>query len=175
MKNGVSRFQERISRAPGLHLAIGLLMASLVAALDLAKPFGLSLSIFYLVPALYVGSTVPGWAAWAFQLVLAGTVFLEPALSNPALATTPHGTFNRVAGVIFGLLMVFLAWDRARVVRMLQQMNQKLEERVAARTRDLEESEGRYRNLVDTGTGGGVSLPSRCRWPAFPAVRVRGN
>ena len=173
MENGVNRFQAWTSRPPVVHVAIGLALSILVAALDIAKPFGLSLSIFYLVPALYVGWTVPGWAAWAFQLVLAATVFLEPALTDHAATT--HGSFNRIAGVIFGLLMVFLAWDRSRVIRILQQMNHQLEERVAGRTRDLEatnrslqqeiaeriraeaalrESEKRYRDLIELAPDG---------------------
>src|SRR6185436_6972738 len=83
------------------------------------------------------------------------------------------GIFNRSLGALVGTLVIFLIWERRRYVGALEDANEELEERVAARVQELQraneelavdveqrqqaeqqvrESEARFRTFVDHAT-----------------------
>lgn len=122
------------------HVAIAAVLILGVAVLDVTKPFDRPLSMFYLLPVLYIAWTQRGRAEIALYVLLGATVYLAPALAAPARIMGRDSLFNRSQGIALGLGIVWLTWDRRRFAALLERTNQELEERVATRTGELSEA-----------------------------------
>src|SRR4051794_26646859 len=105
--------------------------------LDVTKPGNHGFSIFYLVPVLYAGWTARGTAVFILNAMIALTVFLAPWIKAPE-ELSRGGIRNRSSGVVIGGFMAYLLWDRRRSALALERANNLLEDRVAARTADLQ-------------------------------------
>ncbi len=93
--------------------------------------------MLYLLAVLYAGRMTSPRSMVAAALLCVVTVFLAPAIWAPDLLS-PGGIRNRIFGVIIGLLMTWLLWDRRRFALKLEAANRELERRVAARTAELD-------------------------------------
>jgi two-component system cell cycle sensor histidine kinase/response regulator CckA len=120
-----------------VHWGVTVVLLVLVAAIDISRPWHRDFSLLYLLAVLYAGWTTSPRSMVAAALLCSVTVFLAPALWAPDLLS-PGGTRNRIFGVIVGLLMTGLLWDRRRFALELQSANRELERRVAARTAELD-------------------------------------
>src|SRR5437899_3002288 len=95
------------------HLAIGVLLLTVAALMDITKPLGKSWTIFYLLPVLYVGWRVRGGRLEAaFYVTVIATTFFIPMIFRPQLLWGGTGLFNRTLGALLGFLVIFLMWER---------------------------------------------------------------
>jgi two-component system cell cycle sensor histidine kinase/response regulator CckA len=156
-----------------LHLAIVLMLLGLAAYMDITKPLGKSWTILYLLPVLYAGWKIRGPIEIGIYITVIATTFVVPMVFRPQLLWGGTGFFNRTLGALIGILIIFLVRERRRYVNALEKANEELEERVAARVRELQvanekladdiqqreqaeqqlrESEARFRTFVDHAT-----------------------
>ncbi len=145
MMDGVRHYSLARDRDELRHLLVGTLMVLMTTILDAAKPWGLSLSLFYLVPALYVGWTVPGRISWVIQSAVAASIFLVPLVFDPTVYANKNTVFTRTVGFITGLLLVLITRDRRRLIAALERANTELQDttvaqkaRIEATIRDLQ-------------------------------------
>ncbi|MBI5757973.1 MAG: PAS domain S-box protein [Planctomycetales bacterium] len=107
--------------------------------LDIVRPLGLSLSIFYLLPAVYAAWAVRGRAKRVCLAIVFVALFLVPVLTKPNSVTVGR-MLNRCYGVVVAVFVLYLISERHRLVATLQLANHDLEERVAARTAELQKT-----------------------------------
>lgn len=146
-----------------LHQVVATTLIVMVAIGDVIRPSGLSPSILYVAPILYLAWFVPGRTVWYFAAGVACLVFVVPL-------ATGRSVINRVDDVPLYTALVYLIWDRQRYARAvaatnvtmssrideqiatLQGLNDDLTRQIDERSQieaSLRDSEARYRNLVE--------------------------
>ena len=133
---------------PWVHWGVIAILLVFVAAIDISRPWHRDFSLLYLLAVLYAGWMTSPRSMVTAALVCSVIVFVAPALWAPDLLS-PGGTRNRIFGVIVGLLMTGLLWDRRRFALGLQSANQELEWRVAARTAELDAANRSLRQEIE--------------------------
>lgn len=131
--------KDRVAVPPWMHWTVTgtLILGALI--LDLVRPLGLSLSIFYFLPAVYAAWAVRGRAKQLCFAIVFVALFLVPVLARPN-SVTIDGMLNRCYGVVVGVFVLYSISERHRLVATLQLANHDLEERVAARTAELQKT-----------------------------------
>ena len=138
-----------------VHSTIAAILTLAIAILDASVP---SYSSLYFLPSLYVSMMIRGRAVWIHHALVGMAVLLAPAISDPS-RVTPQGLFNRTLGICMGLCFAYVIHTRRRFTSNLQLANEQLENRVAARSADLEksiarlsQSEQRFRLLFENAS-----------------------
>ena len=118
--------------------AVGIGLLVVVAVLDGTRPFDRSWSILYILVALYSVWIMHGRAELILHAATILAAFLVPLANQPDMLWRGTGLFYRFTGVLSGIVLIAIVWDRRRIVVALQQANRELEHRVAARTAQLQ-------------------------------------
>ena len=123
-----------------LAIGIGLLLVSVL--LDVFKPFDRQFSNLYFLIALYSAWFLRG----RYELGLYGAVtvsmFLVPIFVRPEMKL-----FNRITGIFVAMALVSVIRDRRRLIQSLRESNRDLENKVTARTSELQSSQKRLEEL----------------------------
>ncbi|MCC6368406.1 MAG: response regulator [Bryobacterales bacterium] len=136
----------------------------LAIALDAARPFDRNYSIFYLLPTIYAGWALRGRIELAIYAAAIAAAFLVPYLRAPGQRSAGI-TFNRVMGVVVGCTVVAIMWERRRYSDALRRATVDLENRVAARTAELQSLNDEYRRVIDDKTQFLSNLSHEIRTP----------
>ncbi|MBL8174238.1 MAG: response regulator [Bryobacterales bacterium] len=126
------------------HALISLALLALCTYLDAARPFGKRYSILFLIPVFYASWSLRGRAEVFIHLTVLITVYIRHSL-----LPGPVFNFNRITGTLVGFTVIGIMWERRRHINALERVNRELEERVAARTRNLTELNEEFKRLVD--------------------------
>lgn len=134
MLSAKSRGASNSTWSPWVHGGICALLVVVVMVLDFVRPFGLSVSSFYLLPVLYLGWKVQGRVALICFLSLLLLWMVALTLRSPERALSAQGIFNRVQGVIVAVLCLYLLTERRRILLALSH------------------SETRFRSLIENAS-----------------------
>jgi signal transduction histidine kinase len=128
----------RISlRTSAIH-AVGMMLLVAVVWADVERPFGRAWSILYLLPTFYAAWFVRGFGAWILTGSTALAVYLAPVCFRFETLYSANHNFNRILGIVTGLIVVYQAQRRHRDAILLERANEDLERRVAERTGELQ-------------------------------------
>ena len=114
------------------HFAIGLGLLAVVVVFDACRLFDRQWSFFYFLVAIYVWWFLRGRA----ELFLYGAITLL-AFLIPIFFRTETRLFNRTTGAMGGWIAIVVMRDRRRFFAAIQQANNDLNEKVSARTSEL--------------------------------------
>jgi PAS domain S-box-containing protein len=120
------------------YFCCGVGLLALVGVMDVHKPLDRSWSMLYLLIVPYATRFVRGRAEIALLASTIAAVYLIPAFFRMELIWPGGGLFYRTTGVIVGLGLLGLLWQRRRIVKSLQEMNGELEKKVVLRTSELQ-------------------------------------
>jgi diguanylate cyclase (GGDEF)-like protein/PAS domain S-box-containing protein len=134
-----------VGKRPNLNIILSTLLG--VFVLDLLAPLGYAVWIIYLFPLILASPLLKRrhlllFSAATTTLLLMGFFFSPPAIDRPA------AVFNRLLGIASLWTATLLIMRRRKVDVSLQHARENLEKQVVERTRELKESEERYRELV---------------------------
>ena len=115
------------------HCAIGIGLLAGVVALDAFRTFDRQWSFLYFMVAMYVGWFLRGRRELFLYGAITFSAFLIPILVRPEMRI-----FNRATGTIGGWIVIAIMRERREFFGKLQQVNDELEIKVAARTSELQ-------------------------------------
>jgi PAS domain S-box-containing protein len=121
-----------------LFFLIGVGFLVIAGVLDVYRPFGKSWSILYVLVAFYAGWFLRGRAEVVLLATIALAAMFVPSVFNWEEMRHGRGLFYRFTGVCASLIMVALIWDRRRFFIAMQRANIDLEQKVFARTAELQ-------------------------------------
>ncbi|MGO9379525.1 MAG: PAS domain S-box protein [Dissulfurispiraceae bacterium] len=136
------------------HIVITIVLASCIFILDILKEVGIATYFLYLFPLFYAFLYLKRQhlitLAAVVSMLTVSSLFLSPAGGN-----IPRAIVNRIIGVIifWSASFIFIRLQKAEqriktAESELRKSNEELEQRVENRTKELQEGERRYRQLV---------------------------
>jgi diguanylate cyclase (GGDEF)-like protein/PAS domain S-box-containing protein len=134
-----------VRKRPNLIIILSMLLGIFI--LDLLAPLGYAVWVIYLFPLFLASPLLKRhhlllFSAAATTLLLIGLFFSPPGIDRPA------DVFNRLLGIVSLWTAALLILRRRKMDASLQHVRENLEKQVEERTRELKESEERYRELV---------------------------